>query len=210
MVRLRTHPGEPRPRNCKVIRRQENFRPATCRFMCRRLRLFSLFPRSMVVKFSDSKLKREAVSYLSRPAIRHCWASAKAALNLIVAAQPTAWGADKAHIAWKHTEDVFLYRGSSAPKAGRCLFISPSERSISLDLKVHSGRPMPVPPSTSSLSAHLIPQSSWRSTPGSPVTPKFRRCGVSDTSNRIARWPAAKKFSPRPEHFATKSFPAMH
>src|SRR5438270_4698065 len=209
MVRLRTHPGEPRPRNCNVIRRQENFRPATCRFMCRRLRLFSLFPPSMVVKFSDSKLKREAVSYLSRPAIHHCWASAKAALNLIVAAQPTAWGAYKAHIAWQRMVDVFLLRGSSAPKAGHCLFISPSELSISLDHKVHSGHPMPVPPSTSSLSAHLIPQSSWRSTPGSPVMPKCRRGDARVTSNRIAPWPAEQKASPRRKHFARKSFPAM-
>src|SRR5436309_2179609 len=110
MVRLRTHPGEPRPRNCKVIRRQENFRPATCRFMCRRLRLFSLFPPSMVVKFSDSKLKREAVSYLSRPAIHHCWASAKtfrekklpcdALIYLGTGFCPSGWNTENGSFSW--------------------------------------------------------------------------------------------------------------
>lgn len=80
---------------------------------------------------------------------------------------------------------------------------------ISVDLKVHSGHPVPVPASTSSLSAPPIPRSSWLNTLGLPVTPKCRRCGAWDTSNRIARWAAEKKFSPRPKHFARKNFPAM-
>ena len=106
-ARLRTHPGASDCKNCKVIRPQENFRRATCRFTCRRVRSFSLFPHSKVVRFSDSRLNRRVAWSLSRPAIHRCSASAKAALNLIVAAQPTAWPADKAHTAWQRTEDVF-------------------------------------------------------------------------------------------------------